>query len=75
MKTLKELKLGETATIIGVEADTISQNRLSSMGVIKGNSITLRNKAPFGDPRIYIVMDYELTLRNQDAQMVQIEAN
>jgi ferrous iron transport protein A len=75
MKTLNELELGETATIIGIDADTVSQNRLNSMGVIKGKPITLRNKAPFGDPRIYNVMDYELTLRNQDAQMVQIESS
>ena len=75
MKTLNELELGETAKIIGIDADTVSQNRLNSMGVVKGKPITLRNKAPFGDPRIYNVMDYELTLRNADAQMVQIEAS
>ncbi|MEO5367140.1 MAG: ferrous iron transport protein A [Magnetococcus sp. WYHC-3] len=71
--TLNQLEKGQTARIAGIEGDTVSQNRLISMGLVTGREISLRNKAPLGDPRIYAVMGYELTLRNQDAMKVQIQ--
>ncbi|MBF0381769.1 MAG: ferrous iron transport protein A [Magnetococcales bacterium] len=73
--TLNQLEKGQIATITGIVADEVSQNRLNSMGVIKGKEIKLRNKAPFGDPKIYSLMGYELTLRNQDAKMVMIKTS
>ncbi|MEG3640728.1 FeoA family protein [Magnetococcus sp. PR-3] len=71
--TLADLKKGEKMRVASLKCSDDERNRFISMGLTKGKEITLRNQAPFGDPRIYTVMGYELTLRNKEAQKIMIE--
>ncbi|OSM07247.1 FeoA family protein [Magnetofaba australis] len=70
---LTDLKQGQIAKITSLQMEGVNRQRLLTMGILVGKEIHLRNLAPFGDPRIYTVMDYDLTLRNADAEKIQVE--
>ena len=67
--TLADLKEGESAEIASVAADSNSQ-RLNEMGLVSGQSVTIVNKALWGDPIEIRIMNYQLCLRKADAAQV-----
>jgi ferrous iron transport protein A len=69
---LAELALGETATIVSVNCETLSL-KLFEMGVLPGETVSLENVAPFGDPIAVNVGEYKLCLRLEDASEIEIE--
>ena len=73
MKTLKENKCGETVTVIRLGGEGALKRRIMDMGITKGCSIYVRKLAPFGDPVEVTVRGYELSLRKQDAEIIEIE--
>ena len=70
--TLKELKVGQSAEIVAVGGEGSLRNRLIDMGLIPHTVLTLRKVAPMGDPIELHVRSYELTLRLDDAQKIEI---
>lgn len=73
MKTLKELKVGENATIVKLYCEGAVKRRIMDMGLTKGTQVYVRKVAPLGDPIELTVRGYELSLRKADAQMIEIE--
>ncbi|MBO5783377.1 MAG: ferrous iron transport protein A [Clostridia bacterium] len=73
MNTLKDLKIGKTAKVIKVHGDGAVRRRIMDMGITKGVEIYLRKVAPLGDPMELTVRGYELSIRKEDAQMIEIE--
>ena len=73
MNTLKDLKIGKTAKVIKVHGEGAVRRRIMDMGITKGVEIYLRKVAPLGDPRELTVRGYELSIRKEDAQMIEIE--
>ena len=73
MKTLKDLKIGESGTVKKVHGEGPTKRRIMDMGVIKGADVLLRKVAPLGDPMELNLRGYELTLRKADAVMVEVE--
>jgi Fe2+ transport system protein FeoA len=73
MKTLDTLKIGETGLVKKVEGDKKIRRRLFDMGVTPGTKVYLKKKAPLGDPIEITIRGYELTLRKDEASMVEIE--
>lgn len=73
MKTLKDLPIGKTATIISVDGNQDLRQHLLDMGLIPGSEITMIKHAPMGDPIEVRIHSYELTLRNDDANKITIE--
>ena len=73
MKTLDTLKIGETGLVKKVEGDKKIRRRLFDMGVTPGTKVYLNKKAPLGDPIEITIRGYELTLRKDEASMVEIE--
>ena len=73
LKTLNELEKGETGLIKNVTGEGRIRRRLFDMGVTPGAQVTLRKKAPLGDPIEVTVRGYELTLRKEEAKMVNVE--
>ena len=71
--TLKELPIGKTATITEVGGEGALRQHFLDMGVIPGAAITMIKLAPMGDPAEYRLHGYELTLRLDDAAMIDIE--
>ncbi|MEG0798538.1 MAG: FeoA family protein [Acidaminococcaceae bacterium] len=72
MKTLKELKVGETAEIIKLHGEGAVKRRIMEMGLTKGTSVYVRKVAPLGDPLEITVRNYELALRKADAAMIEV---
>lgn len=73
MKTLREVKSGETVTVVKLNGEGAVKRRIMDMGITKGCSVYIRKVAPLGDPIEVTVRGYELSVRKEDAQMVEVE--
>ena len=73
MKTLKDVKIGESAVIEKLHGEGAVRRRIMDMGITKGVEISVRKVAPLGDPVELTVRGYELSLRKADAEMVEVE--
>ena len=73
MRTLKDVKVGEKTRVIKVHGQGALKRRIMDMGVTKGVEIYVRKLAPLGDPIEINVRGYELSLRKEDAQMIEVE--
>ena len=73
MKTLKQVKIGKSAKVVKVHGEGALKRRIMDMGITKGVEISVRKVAPLGDPLEITVRGYELSLRKEDAEMIEIE--
>lgn len=73
MKTLKDIKVGETSKVLKINGEGKIKRRIMDMGITKGTSIYVRKVAPLGDPIEITVRGYELSLRKDDAEMLEME--
>lgn len=72
MKTLKDVPVGESATIIKIHGEGKVKRRIMDMGITKGTEVFVRKVAPLGDPVEITVRGYELSLRKADAEILEI---
>ena len=72
--TIKDLKIGETATIIEVGGSGALRQHFLDMGLIQGTEVTVVKYAPMGDPVELRIHGYELTVRLEDAGKIQVGA-
>ncbi len=70
---LSELKTGESAIIIKVLGHGGFRRRILEMGFVRGQKVTSILNAPLKDPIKYRIMEYEVSLRRSEAQMIEIE--
>ena len=73
MKTLREVKIGETAKVVRLHGEGPVKRRIMDMGITKGVEIFVRKVAPLGDPMEVTVRGYELTLCRDDTDMIEVE--
>lgn len=73
MKTLKDVQIGRSATVVRVHGEGAVRRRIMDMGITKGVTVRVRKAAPLGDPIELTVRGYELSLRKADAQMIEVE--
>ena len=73
MKTLKQVKVGETVRVVKLHGEGATKRRIMDMGLTKGTEVYVRKVAPLGDPIELTVRGYELSLRKADAEMIQVE--
>ncbi len=73
MKTLKDIRIGDSAKVVRVHGEGALRRRIMDMGITKGVVITVRKTAPLGDPLELTVRGYELSLRKDDAGMIEVE--
>lgn len=73
MMTLKEAKIGSTVTVVKLHGEGAVKRRIMDMGITKGVSVYVRKVAPLGDPVEVTVRGYELSLRKDDADMIEVE--
>ena len=71
--TLGDAKVGSTVVVTRIEGDGAYKRRIMDMGITKGSELYIRNGAPLGDPVEITVRGYELTVRKDDAQCVQVK--
>ena len=73
MRTLKEIKCGETVKVVKLNGVGAIKRRIMDMGITKGTEVYVRKVAPFGDPLEVTVRGYELSLRKADAELIEVE--
>lgn len=73
MKTLREVKIGECATVVKLHGEGAVKRRIMDMGITRGVAVQLRRVAPLGDPIEITVRGYELSIRKADAQMIEVQ--
>ena len=73
MKTLRQVGVGEDATVVKLHGEGAVKRRIMDMGITRGVGIHVRKVAPLGDPIEITVRGYELSLRKADAEMIEVE--
>lgn len=73
MKTLRDVKVGESANVVKLHGEGAVKRRIMDMGITKGISVNVRKVAPLGDPIQVNVRGYELSIRKADAEMIEVE--
>ena len=72
--TLGDAKVGSTVVVTKIEGDSAYKRRIMDMGITKGSELYIRKVAPLGDPVEITVRGYELSVRKNDAQCVEVKA-
>ncbi len=72
MKTLRDVKIGETCVVKKLHGEGAVKRRIMDMGVTKNTEIYVRKVTPLGDPIEVTVRGYELSIRKADAEMVEV---
>lgn len=69
---LSDLKTGEKAVVVKVSGHGSFRKRITEMGFIKGSSVKAVMNAPLKDPIEYEIMGYRISLRREEAAMIEI---
>ena len=73
MKTLRDVRVGETVIVAKLHGEGPVKRRIMDMGITKGVEIFVRKVAPLGDPMELNVRGYELSVRKGDAEMIEVQ--
>ena len=73
MKTLRDVKVGDTVKVVKLYGEGAVKRRIMDMGITKGVEVFVRKLAPLGDPVEVNVRGYELSIRKADAEMIEVE--
>ena len=73
MKTLHDTAVGEIVTVRKIRGEGATRRRIMDMGVTKNTEVHIRKVAPLGDPVEVTVRGYELSIRKDDARMIEVE--
>ena len=73
MKTLRDVKVGDTVKVVKLHGEGAVKRRIMDMGITKGVEVFVRKLAPLGDPVEVNVRGYELSIRKTDAEMIEVE--
>lgn len=70
--TLNNLPIGESAMITKVGGEGALRCRLLDMGIIPKTQVKIQKVAPMGDPIEIRLRGYELTIRREDAEKIEV---
>ena len=73
MKTLRNIAVGETAKVKRLHGEGALKRRIMDMGITKGSQVYVRKVAPLGDPVEITIRGYELSMRKDDADCIEME--
>lgn len=73
MRTLKEINPDATVKVVKLHGSGAIKRRIMDMGITKGTDVYVRKVAPLGDPIEVTVRGYELSLRKDDAAIIEVE--
>ncbi len=69
---LSELSPGQEAYIVKIKGRGAFRKRITEMGFIVGKKVRMIRRAPLGDPIVFSLLDYEVSLRSEEAGMVEV---
>lgn len=70
--TLDKIEIGQTCTVVSLTGKGRIYKRLLDMGITPNTEIYVRKRAPMGDPIEITLRGYELTLRKDEAALVEV---
>ena len=70
--TLREVPVHTTVKVVKINGEGAFRRRIMVMGISKNSEIYVRKVAPLGDPVEITVRGYELSLRRDDAESVEV---
>ena len=73
MQALNTSKCGSTVKVKKLHGEGAVKRRMMDMGITKGSQIYVRKVAPLGDPVEITIRGYELSLRKDDADCIEME--
>ena len=73
MKTLRDIAVGSSATVLRLHGEGAVKRRIMDMGLIKGTQIKVEKVAPIGDPIQLTLRGYALSIRKDEAEMVEVK--
>ncbi len=73
MRTLRDVKIGQSAKILRLHGEGALKRRIMDMGLTRGTEVYVRKVAPLGDPMELTVRGYELSVRKGDAELIEVE--
>ncbi|MDO5754667.1 MAG: ferrous iron transport protein A [Tissierellia bacterium] len=73
MNTLRNVEVGKNYRVKKIHGTGAVKRRIMDMGVTKGVELYVRKVAPFGDPIQISLLGYELSIRKQDADCIEVE--
>jgi len=73
MSKLADLKKGETGTVARIDATGPLRRRIIEMGLTVGTEVSMLGVAPMGDPMELSLRGYRLSLRKEEALLIQME--
>ena len=72
MTKLSELKTGEEGLIVKILGHGAFRKRVIEMGFVRGHEVKVLLNAPLRDPIKYKILDYELSLRRSEADLIEV---
>ncbi|MDD9150326.1 MULTISPECIES: FeoA family protein [unclassified Sporolactobacillus] len=72
MRTLKEAKPGEVVSVVKLSGAGALRRRMMDMGITRGTKIIVRKVAPLGDPIEISLRGYELSIRKNEAEHIEL---
>lgn len=73
MATLRDVRVGESATVARLDGAGTIKRRIMDMGLTKGTRVLVHKVAPLGDPIEVTVRGYELSLRKDEAGCIDVK--
>lgn len=73
MRTLRDVKIGQSAKILRLHGEGALKRRIMDMGLTRGTEVYVRKVAPLDDPMELTVRGYELSVRKGDAELIEVE--
>ncbi|MDJ0854293.1 MAG: FeoA family protein [Desulfobacterales bacterium] len=72
---MRKMQDNQSGTIRAVRADGELGRRIRDMGLVPGTEIRIQGRAPLNDPVALRVMGFTLTLRNSEADYIEVEVD
>lgn len=73
MKTLNDIPVGAATRVVRLHGEGAVKRRIMDMGLTKGAEVAVRKIAPLGDPLELTVRGYELSIRKNEAALIEVE--
>ncbi len=71
--SMRKMEANQMGTIAAVRASGEMGRRLRDMGLVPGRNVKIQGRAPLNDPIALRIMGFTLTLRNDEADYIEVE--
>ena len=73
LQTLNDVAVGKNVVVKKLHGEGALKRRIMDMGITNGVAIHVKRVAPLGDPIEVMIRGYDLSIRKEDAKMIEVE--